>query len=185
MNAKTLREILSYCPESGLLTWRLRDRKHFRTESSWRSWNAKHAHRAAGRMCKTTGYVNLRVFGIPVKAHRVIFEMVTGQPPEHEIDHIDGDRSNNKWVNLRPATPSTNSQNRVMTSQNSSGQVGVSFKKSRNQWVAYIGIGGKKKHLGYFDHFEDAVAQRKTAERMEGFSVRHGCAPNLTSVVLE
>jgi hypothetical protein len=99
-------------------------------------------------------------------AHRVAWKIMTGEDPI-EIDHIDGNRSNNKWSNLRNGTRSDNLRNIALKRTNKSGYHGVRFSKRQQKWVAYITIGS-------FDKKEDAVEARKKYEVLLGFHANHG-----------
>jgi len=74
---------------------------------------------------------------------------MTGQWPEKTIDHINGDRADNHWKNLRKATHSQNSRNAKVHADNKSGIKGVSYDKLRNKYVAQM-------RLGYFNTAEEA-----------------------------
>lgn len=82
------------------------------------------------------------------------------------IDHIHGNktRNDNRKSNLRTATPSQNTMNKPLLKNNTSGVTGVSWNKRKGEWESYITIDGKRKGLGYFSNFDDAVAARKDAE---------------------
>ena len=99
------------------------------------------------------GYVYVPVLGLKILAHRVAWALSHGEWPPHDIDHIDGVRSNNRLGNLRPATRGENMQNerRARASNKSCGLLGVSWSKATNRWSAGIKVGGKKRHLGLFD----------------------------------
>lgn len=81
-------------------------------------------------------------------------------------DHIHGKKSryDNRKSNLRVATYSQNGMNSATPTNNSSGVTGVCWNSKRNKWESYIMINRKKKNLGRFNNFEDAVAVRKEAE---------------------
>ena len=83
------------------------------------------------------------------RAHRLIFLFHHGYLPEF-LDHIDGNKINNRVENLRPATKSQNMSNRGKQANNTSGFKGVSFIKADNKYEAWIQVNGKKKHLGRF-----------------------------------
>jgi hypothetical protein len=110
------------------------------------------------------GYIKIQIDGKYYSAHRLIFFMMTGHWPEGEIDHINGDRSDNRWRNLREATPAENSRNRRTTARNTSGVPGVYWDAASGKWRAQIQVNRKKINLGYFTEFEDAVAARRAAE---------------------
>lgn len=82
------------------------------------------------------------------------------------IDHIHGNktRNDNRKSNLRTATPSQNTMNKSLLKNNTSGVTGVSWNKRKGEWESYITIDDKRKGLGYFSNFDDAVAARKDAE---------------------
>jgi len=112
-----------------------------------------------------TEYRQVKLFGKMYKVHRIIWLMKTGSFPDHYIDHIDGDGLNNRWSNLRSATPSQNMMNQRVRSDSITGIKGVSFDKQRNKWYAYINVDGKRKMLGRHDVLEEAVAARREAEK--------------------
>lgn len=82
------------------------------------------------------------------------------------IDHKYGNASryDNRKSNIRIVTPSQNGMNKPLLKNNTSGVTGVSFNKRKQKWESYITVNNKRKGLGYFDNFEDAVAARKEAE---------------------
>jgi hypothetical protein len=84
-------------------------------------------------------------------AHRLAFLLMTGCCPKF-VDHIDGNRSNNRWNNLREASIQINQQNlRSAQKNNTSGYLGVMYHKNRKKpWSARIYADGKHRHLGYF-----------------------------------
>ena len=107
----------------------------------------------AGSICN--GYVRIRINEKQYLAHRLVFLMHHGHLPQ-EIDHIDGNQSNNAIENLRPATHSQNLCNRGKQKNNTSGFKGVSWHKNKGRWIGRIRINGKLNHLGYFDTAEQA-----------------------------
>jgi hypothetical protein len=108
------------------------------------------------------------------RSHRIAWLLHYGEWPLLNIDHRDGNGLNNRIANLREATVQQNGMNLKMSSKNTSGVTGVSFKKSEGRWIAAIALHQKQIHLGYFRNFEDAVKARKEAEKKYGFSERHG-----------
>lgn len=83
------------------------------------------------------------------------------------IDHIHGNktRNDNRKSNLRIATPSQNMMNKPLLKNNTSGITGVSWNKRKGKWESYITIDNKRKGLGYFTNFDDAIEARKAAEK--------------------
>lgn len=102
-----------------------------------------------------------------LRAHRLAFWFMTGEVPE-EIDHKDGNPSNNKWSNLREVTHSENNQNiHKVRSDNISGKRGVSWAERpgrRGKWLARITVDGEFHELGCYVTKEEAIAARRAAE---------------------
>lgn len=92
--------------------------------------------------------------------HRLIYMMFYGYMPEI-VDHIDGNKLNNRIENLRAATKSQNCQNQKTPIDNTSGYKNVMWKKSKNKWLVALKVCNKYLHIGYFDDIElaDLVAQ--------------------------
>jgi hypothetical protein len=99
------------------------------------------------------GYVRVCLNKKQYKAHRVIFLMHHGYLPEY-IDHIDGNKLNNKIENLRPATRQQNGQNSVMRKNNKSGAKGVCWSKPTNKWRVQINVNKEKKYFGVYKDLE-------------------------------
>lgn len=99
------------------------------------------------------GYIYVAVFDSKILAHRLAWALSHGEWPPHDVDHIDGVRSNNRLSNLRPATRSENMQNarKARASNKSCGLLGVSWSKAANRWSASIKTNGKAMYLGLFD----------------------------------
>jgi hypothetical protein len=100
---------------------------------------------------RNDGYVGIFVKGTYYFAHRIVWEMFNGEIPTGlVIDHIDGNRANNRIENLRLCTFQQNHFNRGKQSNNKSGFKGVSWHKQKQKWVAQIKIDGRNKFLGFF-----------------------------------
>ena len=82
---------------------------------------------------------------------------MTGAWPKDQIDHVNGDRSDNRFCNLREATNSQNQANRRCEATSTSGVKGVSWDRRCRRWQAQISINGKPKHLGGFTSKEEAA----------------------------
>ena len=119
------------------------------------------------------GYLNIIVCGKHYKAHRLAFLYMTGGTP-NQVDHINHDRKDNRWENLRPANNKINQQNQSKYKNNTSGYTGVVWSKSNKKWQAQIKSNGKNIHLGYFKKIKEAVLIRKAAEIEYGFHENHG-----------
>lgn len=112
----------------------------------------------AGSLHKQTGYIFISVDNRRYLAHRVIWLMCYGVSPEGQIDHINGNRADNRLCNLRDVSRSVNQQNR-RTTYAKSGFAGA-YKKG-NYWYSKIG----RVHLGYFKTAEEAHAAYIRAKR--------------------
>lgn len=127
-----LREVLAYAPETGKLTWRIRVSNRIEVGDE-----AGHPQR---------GYIYVRIDGVLLPAHCVIFAVVTGRWPEPEVDHEDRCRSNNRWSNLREANES---QNRTNSSRpNLTGFKGVNRSRNGKAFEAKIKFKGRWICLG-------------------------------------
>jgi len=140
-----LKELVHYDPASGIFT-RIKDAGP----------NAK-AGVVVG--CKNSkGYLQVVIDGKHYKLHRLAFLYMTGEFPDHEVDHINRECSDNRWSNLRVATKSQNLRNVGPHKTNKSGYKGVSWKKDVSKWIAQIRANGKVRYLGMFDDPKEAHA---------------------------
>jgi len=101
------------------------------------------------------GYVYVNVNNIPTCSHRIIFAMHYGHFPE-QVDHINGNKSDNRIENLRAATRSENFCNAKKRIDNTSGIKGIYWENQRNKWRAYCHKNGKRYDAGFFDNIEEA-----------------------------
>ena len=144
MTPEQARHYLSYDPATGVLRWRHKASKK------------TVVGRDAGCLSKA-GYVVIGLGGKEYYAHRLAWLIQTGEWPT-QVDHKDGNRTNNAWHNLREATHSENVLNAKRARNNTTGYKGVSFHKAAGKWSAQIYLGGKSQHLGLFDSPKDAHA---------------------------
>lgn len=122
----------------------------------WNGGNVK-AGEEAGCLRKSRGYRCVSVDNILYQEHRLIWKMIYGKDPDHTIDHINGNRSDNRIENLRDVVPLLNSHNRGKGKSNTSGYLGVSFSKREGKFRAQMRFNGKSKQIGLFDTAEDAA----------------------------
>ncbi len=115
--------------------------------------------------CKTSdGYIVVKANARQYYAHRVAYALYFGCLPEGaQIDHINGNRSDNRKSNLRLATHKQNMENRKVQKNNKSGFRGVTWDAERNSWQAHISNGGKFIRLGRFATAEDASKAYESA----------------------
>jgi hypothetical protein len=149
-----LRSIFDYDPETGLFSWRI----------NTRNGKAKIGGRAG--FAHVSGYWHIKIDGRTFKAHRLAFVWMTGELPSEDVDHIDLDKGNNRWANLRAATRSENRANTRLSSSNTSGLKGVSWFKTCSKWRAQIKKRGRSTDLGLYDcpaaaHFAYIIASKE------------------------
>jgi len=120
------------------------------------------------------GYVHSRgyVYIGREKAHRIAFLLKLGGAPE-EVDHINGDKTDNRWENLRPSSRAVNNRNAGRRKDNTTGVVGVSFNAREGKWVAQIGTDSGRLAFKHADFFE-VVCWRKGMELEVGYHQNHG-----------
>lgn len=176
MDAKYLKILLSYEPETGKLLWLQRPVEMFQHKRAWKAWNTRYAGKEAFTASQSSGYKSGSVFGRAYLAHRVIWAIVHDEWPEDQIDHINGIRDDNKIANLRAVTNIENQKNAKRQRNNTSGVVGVLWNKRDRVWRAQIRVSGVSRHLGSFKNKDDAIAARADAEHVFGFHKNHGRA---------
>lgn len=140
MNYNTISKLVNYNPITGVFT-RISSGKQI------------------GSIQKN-GYVYAFVDGKLRLLHRVAFLLMTGSPPRNDIDHINGIRSSNQWINLREATRKENLYNKRSTRELPKN---VYLHKSGNYRVK-MKIENKTVHFGYFKNLEDAIIKAKTVQ---------------------
>lgn len=165
--------LLSYDELSGELRWNKRGPAYFETLRGYKVWNAQQAGKLACSTISARGYLAGRIFDKRYYAHRLIWKLVTGHDP-NMVDHIDGDRTNNKWENLRNVSPAVNNMNAKRPSSNKSGHIGIDWLERSRAWRAAIQTRGQRIHLGLFADINEAIAARKRAELSLGFHENHG-----------
>jgi hypothetical protein len=138
------------------------------------TWNTRYAGKEALGHVDADGYKIGAILGRNYLAHRIIWLIISGCCPSGEIDHINGNRSDNRIANLRDVSKSENQRNATIRSDNASGFTGVCWHKAANKWIASIFVQKKNIYLGVFENIEDAKAARKAAEREYKFHKNHG-----------
>lgn len=172
LSIEQIAEVIRMDAASGLLFWKDRPRAMFRRECDYRNWNANKADSEAMISLDHEGYKSGEILGQRHLAHRVVWALAHGSWPEKTIDHIDGDKTNNRIGNLRDVTNEVNNRNKRKRSGNPASVMGV-CQRGESRWIAYI-YAGRRIHLGSFSDFTDAVAARKSAEIRHGYHINHG-----------
>jgi hypothetical protein len=168
-----LRQLLRYEEETGKLFWLPRGQEWFADGRQCAAWNTRWANKQAFTNVKGNGYLSGNILGMSFYAHRVGWAIATGEWPRHEVDHLNGQRSDNRLENLRDASPKENQRNQKRSSRNTSGDVGVYWHKRAQKWAVQI-FPGKAVWLGLFPDKASAVKARKDAETSLGFHPNHG-----------
>lgn len=150
LTQERLKELLSYDPETGVFLRLV-------------SMRGKRAGSIAGTRW-SNGYIIIKIDGALYYAHRLAFLYMTGRIPE-QVDHKNRDRADNCWNNLRECSQTQNNGNSSLSRRNTSGFRGVRWNAARKKWMAAITRGNKQKHLGCYDHYEDACLAYASAAK--------------------
>ena len=153
LTQERLKEVLHYDDESGIFTW-----------LSCTSGRVK-ASEVAGSL-NTNGYIVIKINSVQHKAHRLAYLYCVGIWPSGQIDHIDGNRTNNSIMNLREITGYENSRNSKINSNNTSGVKGVSWHKVKCRWEVRIRVDGINIHLGFYNTVEEATKVIREAREL-------------------
>lgn len=170
LDVATLRRLFRYDAETGILYWRPRTAVDCPKAGERQRWNGRYAGDEAFRL-KPNGYKEGMIFRVGHKAHRVAWAIYYGAWPQGQIDHINGDRADNRIVNLRTVTRSANCRNTKHRANNTTGRIGVS--RRGHGWRATI-THGRQIELGRFLTFAEAVKAREQAEILYGYHENHG-----------
>jgi len=126
------------------------------------------------------GYVKISIKRRDYPAHRLAWLLMTGAAPPIDTDHVNGNKSDNRWANLRAATRSGNRANSVRAANNKSGYKGVRWCSRDRGWMAVVKKDGTRYMLGPFTTPEQAhqVYVRKAIElhgefAYDGVGTRH------------
>lgn len=159
---EALMAILRYDAATGKLFW-----------LEWKNGRRSDLRAGAQKTGKRVKYLKIGIDRDQYYTHRVIWKLMTGEEPQ-EIDHINGNRLDNSWENLRAVTASENRRNSSRPSNNKSGHIGVYYCNRYETWRAMISVNGKQKHVGQSKDKNVAIALREKAERRFGYHENHG-----------
>lgn len=147
-----LKEVLSYSPVTGEFIWLCATARKITPGDK------------AGTLSKSTGYFYITIDNVRHAAHRWAWFYMSGEMPKDQIDHINCDRTDNRFDNLREATLTENNRNRSRRKTNTSGHKGVYWHIAAGKWAASICVDCRTLHLGLFTDIEEAARVRRAAE---------------------
>lgn len=158
-----LRSLIDYDDTTGSMFWKARSLEHFAsgTVGQVSSWNRRYAGKPVGRV--SAGYVQTMVLGQRVMVHRLAWMVYYNRPiPKGaQIDHINGNKTDNRIMNLRLCSGSQNQSN---IERRRAGIRGAHYHKGSGKWQASIKI-----HLGSYDTQQEAAsAFEAIAKKLQG-----------------
>jgi len=160
LTKELVRSLFNYNSDDGILIWKISPSDKVKSGD------------VAGRI--SNGYLQTGLKGKKYYNHRIMFLFHHGYLPEF-IDHIDGNRLNNKINNLRECTWQQNHFNRKIQKNNTSGVKGVSWNKPAKKWLARITFKMKVYNLGFFEDIKNAeIAVRKKRLKLHGEFANNG-----------
>ncbi len=148
---EALTGMLSYDPAKGEFRWVKSDRP---------GW----VGRVAGHVNRRDGYRAIVLGRRTYRVSRLAWLHETKRWPVGVIDHINGNRSDDRWENLRDVSPAENALNKSLNRNNATGVSGVRWDAERERYVGRLAIDGERKYLGSFETIEEAEAARQAAE---------------------
>lgn len=169
MDVAYLRTRLDYDHITGIFHWKFSPRAGFTGRKAGYRWTSKESR---------TAYIHITVDKVEIKAHRAAWAIFYGEWPSGDIDHINGNGTDNRIKNLRIAICSQNQANVRTRLDNTSGIKGVSWHSRAGKWAAAIqktenGV-TKRYNLGYFSSINEAAeALRLKREHLHGEFARH------------
>ncbi len=158
VDAALLHRLLAYDPATGIFRWRVP--------------RGRRVKPGDGAGFYDHGYIRIGVGGRKYYAHQLAWLLMKGRWAD-EIDHYNGQGTDNRWHNLHDVSHAANSRNQRRRNTNTSGATGIQRSRS-GSFYPYIMVNGRKYHLGTFFTFEAAVAARQAAQVRFGFSKDHG-----------
>ena len=173
MTPSDIKSLVSYDAQTGKLTWKARPREMFANENVYLGWHTKCHGKQAFTAKMKSGYLSGRILGKTYYAHRVAWLLHYGKWPEHNIDHINGNPTDNRICNLRDVPQVKNTRNSKSRAKTKAIYPGVRFNDVMQKWVVEHGT-SKGKYLGSFPCTMKAVMAKRAAEQRDGYHVNHG-----------
>lgn len=159
-----LKEVLYYNPDEGIFIRRINTSNTFKGD-------------VAGGPSDSKGYCRISIEGQRYLSHRIAWLYIHGYFPEHDIDHINRDKQDNRLVNLREVTRAANLRNAGNPKDNTSGVKGVRWFSRTNKWIAQLTIERNPIHLGYHEDLLEAACHRLAAEQAECWCKHNKLSP--------
>jgi hypothetical protein len=156
------RSLLSYDPETGEFRWLVKRTRNLKANVG----------DLAGGVCDN-GYIRMMVGGRKYRAHRLAF-LFMGRDMPQQVDHINGNRTDNRWCNLRAADPNINAKNARKRKDGNTPVTGIGYVKRLKKWRVRVNHCGKPIYLGIYSSLEDAMNARAAANGEYGFHENHG-----------
>lgn len=156
-----IKDIISYNPDTGQF--------HLKVDRSPRSKKGDRCGWLTDR-----GYRMIEVNGKGYSEQRLAFLLMTGELPIKQMDHINGIKDDNRWYNLREASPSENSCNKPVRPDSGTGIKGVAYYKETNRYHVQITVNGKQQRFGCYEGLELAeLVAREVRNKYHGDFARH------------
>lgn len=180
ISPELVRQLIDYNPETGVALWRARTEQHFSNKNRCAArmagaWNARYAGKPAFTVFAARAHTSrCSIFKVSYPASHIAWLHVHGKAPDYVIDHINGDRSDNRMANLRDVPLAVNARNCKLRIDNTSGLAGIHQNKKTKQWHARVNYSGHVITLGSYRELEHARIARQTAMILLGFTERHG-----------
>ena len=162
-----------YDSSTGILKWKSRPLDHFATVRGWRTFNSQKAGKVAGTE-NLNGYLQVCINKKVFLVHRLAFILNEHNLDGYHVDHLNHDRKDNRWANLRLVLQSENNKNLTMRKTNSIGITGVYFNPEEKLWYPRIQVDYSNIYLGATKDFFEACCRRKSAELKYNFHKNHG-----------
>lgn len=154
-----LEAVLDYDAHSGVFVWKEPTSRKIRRG------------KVAGSV-RADGYIGIRLFTKLYLAHRLAWFYMHGSFPPEQIDHINGNKQDNRIANLRCVSPAENMRNSPVSVRNKRGIMGVYWNKKGRTWHVQINSSGD--FVGASKDFFEACCMRKSAELSHGYHGNHG-----------
>lgn len=156
LTPEVVRQLLDYDPSTGIFTWRTSRRR-----------NRDRAGAPAGYRRPVDGRWVISINREKRLASVIAYVWMTGEWPQHEIDHKDRNPTNDRWDNLRPASRPDNMRNVGRKRSNASGFIGV-CRRTNGRWLSYTRTAdGRRVYLGHYATAQEAALARDEAARRD------------------